>query len=154
MNYADFAKYEPNAGRGQLIVTFREPPAQYVRLALKNQLDGQGCEESERQLKFWCSNRHVSDYKVRIAKQVLHRLGYQRFDDVFYDDGTAKELFGCDLINMYDQACSVTIKKDIKMSEFAKFKAKSSQILGRKRKRYIHCTIADKGKQKCSKLAM
>lgn len=105
MNYADFAKYEPTSGRGQLIVTFRESPDQCVRMALKNALDSQGCEESARQLKFWCSNRHVSDMKIRLAKQALHRIGFQRFNDEFYDDGTANELFGCDLISMYDQAC-------------------------------------------------
>lgn len=97
MNHADFAKFEPNQGRGQLIVTFYEAPPQYVRAALKNQLDSQGYEENTRQIKFWCSNSHVDNCKVRIAKQVLHRYGYQRFNDVFFDDGTANELWACDL---------------------------------------------------------
>ena len=95
-NTVSFSKWEPRGGRGQLIVSFREPPPAYVLRALCNVLDSQGYEiqGNGRCFKFWTSNSHVSDTKVALAKQALHRVGFQRHDEVWDDQETADGLFG------------------------------------------------------------
>jgi len=61
-------------------------------------LNSQGYEvESDgRVYKFYTTNSHVSDIKVDLAKQVIHREGLERFDEVWDGQDDADYLFGYD----------------------------------------------------------
>ncbi len=90
-----FVKDTTTASRGILKIVFREPPPQIVISRLANFLGSEWDSPNKRLYRFWCCpSNHVSDIKIVLAKQALHRIGYKRYDEVFPE--TAEECWRCD----------------------------------------------------------
>lgn len=83
------------ACRGKLGIVFRQAPTTLVIKSLMNVL-GHEYTSNGWMFKFYCCpTGHVSDIKIVLAKQALHRIGFERFNEVFTEN--PDELFGIDL---------------------------------------------------------
>lgn len=96
LEHVSFTKDTVEGGRAKAIIAFSELPPERVVKALRNALDKQGMEVQGNLLKFYQPSNHVNDVVFDIAKQILHRQGYERFDDVWHSKEDADELFGID----------------------------------------------------------
>lgn len=93
----DFFDDKVSGGRAKASIAFSEPPPRELIAALQNALDKQGMEvyNKGKLLKFYQPSNHVNPVVYDIAKQIIHRHGWARFNDAFPED--ADELFGWDL---------------------------------------------------------
>jgi len=87
-----------SGGRAKACIAFSEPPPKELILALQNSMNKQGMEVYDRGklLKFYQPSNHVNPVVYDIAKQIIHRYGWARFDDVWGGEN-AEELFGWDV---------------------------------------------------------
>jgi hypothetical protein len=86
-----------DGGRAKACIALPQRPPVSVIHALINMLGTEHeVQGNGRAFKFYCSCSHVNPVKFDLMKQVLHRQGYERFDDV-WDGENADELFGYDI---------------------------------------------------------
>ena len=85
-----------SGGRALAGIAFSEVPPPDLKAALRNAMDKQGMEDQGKILKFYQPNDHINDVVFDVAKQIIHRHGYQRFDSVWHSQEDADELFGHD----------------------------------------------------------